>query len=345
MRRTDDDHVTRTARVVGAPPQRRLASRRVTPRATAAPGAARLRRHGHHARVQRDRLPASHRRRVARLRGRRPSAARSATPSASTGSSASSRPRARRCSRPSSRSPSRLPASASSSPDWSPPAVAPSIVSAGYREAIEAFWARERPAAGRASTRARSSPRTATTGPPWRMVCSAVFGDCPICGPGVLQGRRRRPAARGRRGRRRVRRRPLRPLHGAQGRRRLRQGRSGAALCRRGHRISSARRLPPRLADAARPGGRRRPGREPNRSLAITVTDPTIARRHSPTRRTRGRREPRQVPSARDLRARRPRRPADRVDAAAPAPQRPAVPQVRRSSAAAACWSTWRSST
>ena len=69
-----------------------------------------------------------------------------------------------------------------SSPNCRPAAARPAIVSAGIREAIEAFWAREElpPIELFASELVGEGPEG---GPPYHLEFSDALGDCPRCGP------------------------------------------------------------------------------------------------------------------------------------------------------------------
>jgi 2-hydroxy-3-keto-5-methylthiopentenyl-1-phosphate phosphatase len=61
------------------------------------------------------------------------------------------------------------------------------VVSAGFREAIEAVWRRDRlPAADVLASELIGDGDGG--GPPYRVTFSAAFGDCPSCGPGCCKG-------------------------------------------------------------------------------------------------------------------------------------------------------------
>ena len=61
------------------------------------------------------------------------------------------------------------------------------VVSAGFREAIEAVWRRDDlPPVGLYASELKGTGENG--GPPYRVAYSAAFGDCPTCGPGGCMG-------------------------------------------------------------------------------------------------------------------------------------------------------------
>jgi len=60
------------------------------------------------------------------------------------------------------------------------------VVSAGFREAIEQLWRREKlPAVELFAS--EIVPRNGVAGPPWTVVFDRRLGDCPTCGPGACK--------------------------------------------------------------------------------------------------------------------------------------------------------------
>ena len=60
------------------------------------------------------------------------------------------------------------------------------VVSAGFREAIQQLWRREKlPAVELFAS--EIVPRNGVAGPPWTVVFDRRLGDCPTCGPGACK--------------------------------------------------------------------------------------------------------------------------------------------------------------
>ena len=113
------------------------------------------------------------------------------------------------------------------------------VVSAGIREAIEAFWSAARPPAGggvRERARRRGSGRRPAVPPGVQRRARRL----PALRPRELQGGDPAPAAPPRRRRARVRRRAERPVPGARGRPRVRARAPGRALRAGGPRVAAA---------------------------------------------------------------------------------------------------------
>ena len=116
------------------------------------------------------------------------------------------------------------------------------IVSAGIREAIEAFWEREQlpPMELFASELVGEGP---DDGPPYHLEFSDALGDCPRCGPKSCKAGDPTPSAPPRRRRPRVRRRAQRRVPCARGRPGVRARLPGQALCTGEARVAPAHRL------------------------------------------------------------------------------------------------------